>query len=197
MRYDLKFSRSGIWNAFGRIKRINEKLKQELQLKHSDIVLDIGCDKGDLVSFLQPFCRKIIGIDVNEGAVKNSQVTDLKFMDARETNFPENFFTKIVSCYTIEHIPNLQKLFEEIDSILKPGGLVVLYYPWELFRGMGTMRNAWIFYRNPFKGYKIHLNKLNHNKIKHLIKGTNLKIFKKKFYFDAQPAYITILIKKA
>lgn len=196
MKYDLKFSERGICNAFGRLKRINKKLKQELKLTSNDVVLDIGCDKGDLVSYLRPFCKEVVGIDINEEAIRNSNVQNLKMMDARETDFPNYYFTRIVSSMTIEHIPNIKKFFKEIDRILKPGGLVVLHYPWELFRGMGTMRNSWIFYRNPFKGYKIHINKLNHKKISNLIKGTNLKIIKKKFFFDPQPGYITILIKR-
>lgn len=195
MKYDLKFTQFGICNAFGRIERIMKRLKKELKLTMDDAVLDIGCDKGDMVAFLRPHCKKIVGIDINKDAINNSKIPNLKVLDARETNFPNNYFTKIISIHTIEHIPNLKKLFREIDRILKPNGLVVLHYPWELFKGMGTMRNAWIFYKNPFKGYKIHINKLNHKKIGILIKGTNLKIIKKMFFFDPQLGYITVLKK--
>ena len=196
MKYDSTFSRKGILSIFGRLDRINRKLKRELMLSFSDVVLDIGCDKGDLVSFLRPFCKKIIGIDINKEVIERSKNKDLMVMDARKTNFPDNYFTKIVSSMTIEHIPDLKKTFEEIDRIIKPQGLVVLHYPWELFRGMGTMRNAWIFYKNPFRGHLLHVNKLNHKKIEKLIKGTNLEIIKREMFFDPQPGYITVLKKK-
>ena len=137
MKYDSTFSRKGILSIFGRLDRINRKLKRELMLSFSDVVLDIGCDKGDLVSFLRPFCKKIIGIDINKEVIERSKNKDLMVMDARKTNFSDNYFTKIVSSMTIEHIPDLKKTFEEIDRIIKPQGLVVLHYPWELFRGMG------------------------------------------------------------
>lgn len=195
MKYDAQFSEIGINDAFGRLGRIRTMLKKELTLTKDDIVLDVGCDKGDLVSFLRPHCQEMIGIDINKDAINESSIPNLTVVDARETDFPDNYFTKIVSSHTVEHVPNLIKLFREIDRITKPHGLIVLYYPWELFKGMGTMRNAWKFYRNPFKGYKIHINKLSHNKIGKLIQGTNLKIIKRKFFFDPQPGYITILRK--
>jgi len=36
MKYDFQFSRKGIYNAFGRIDRINKKLKKELILSSND-----------------------------------------------------------------------------------------------------------------------------------------------------------------
>lgn len=195
MKYNAQFSSCGIWNGFGRLGRIRKRLKEELHLTKDDIVLDIGCDKGDLVQYLLPHCKSVFGIDVNREAIHDSTVPNLIIGDARRTDFPNGYFTKIVSSHTIEHISDLPSLFREIDRIIKPGGLIVLYYPWELFRGMGTMRNSWIFYRNPLKGYKIHINKLNHNNIRQFIEGTHLKIIKRKFFFDPQPGYITIVTK--
>ena len=195
VKYDLRFSQLGISNTFGRLKRINERLRRELQLTPHDVLLDIGCNAGDLVSYLHPVCRQVTGIDINEEAIRHSKVAGLYVMDARHTWFPEAYFTKIVSSHTIEHIPNLEALFQEIDRILRPGGVVVLLYPWELWRGMATMRNAWIFFRNPFKGYKFHVNRLNHRKIARLISETRLKIWRKTMHFDPWPGYITTLMK--
>ncbi len=148
MKYNFKFSQLGINDAFGRIERIRERLKKELELKIDDIVLDIGCDKGELVEFLRPHCEEVVGIDINKDAISNSKISGLMVADARKTSFLDGRFTKIVSSHTIEHIPNIRELFREIDRILRTDGLVILYYPWEIFRGMGTMRNAWIFYKN-------------------------------------------------
>ena len=196
MKYNLEFSRKGISNVFGRLDRINRKLKKELLLSPDDIVLNIGCDIGGFVNYLHPFCKKIFGIDINMDAITRSQNNDLVIMDARRLAFPNAYFTKIVTSMTIEHISNLRKVFEEINRVLKPEGFVVLHYPWELFRGAGTMRNAWIFYKNPFKGYLLHVNKLSHKKIERLIIETDLEVFKKKMFFDPQLGYITILRKR-
>jgi MoaA/NifB/PqqE/SkfB family radical SAM enzyme/SAM-dependent methyltransferase len=172
------------------------RLRRELKPAPDDVVLDVGCNFGALVSYLRPFCGEVVGIDVNAEAVRSSAVEGLRVMDGRQTDFPDGYFTKIVSSHTIEHITDLPALFREIDRILKPGGEVVLYYPCELWRGMGTMRNAWFSYRNPLMGYKIHVNWLSHRRVAGLIRGTDLEIFRKRFYFDPQPGYVTVLKKR-
>jgi len=195
MIYNKDFSKRGIADTFGRLARIRKKLVRELRLTPEDIVLDVGCDKGDLVAYAQQHCGEAFGVDINEETIHDSNTPNLKVADARKTDFPNEFFTKIVSSHTIEHITELPMLFKEMDRILKPGGLIVLHYPWEPIRGIGTIGNAWKFLGNPFLVHKIHVNRLSHRKIGKLIKGTRLKILKKKFFFDPQPGQITILTK--
>ncbi len=200
VRYDSAVFRcdmSGVWEPFGRRERVRNKLKEELRLTPNDVVLDVGCYRGELVSYLRPFCRKVVGIDVNAEVVRASAVEGLRVMDGRKTDFPDEYFTKVVSSHTIEHVTDLPALFRELERILRPGGEVVLYYPCELWRGMGTMRNAWFFYRNPLMGYKIHVNWLSHRRVAELIQGTDLEISRKSFYFDPQPGYVTVLTKRA
>ena len=199
VRYDSAVFRCdvpGVWEPVGRRGRVEGKLKEELRLSSDDVVLDVGCFDGHLVSYLRPFCQEVVGIDVNAEVVRASSVEGLRVMDGRCTDFPDGYFTKIVSSHTIEHITDLPALFREIDRILKPGGEVVLYYPCELWRGMGTMRNAWFFYRNPLMGYRIHVNWLSHRRVAELIQGTALEVLRKRFYFDPQPGYLTVLKKR-
>jgi len=195
MIYNKDFSKRGIADTFGRLARIRKKLVCEMLLTPDDVVLDVGCDKGDLVAYVQQHCREAYGVDINKETIRDSNTPNLKVADARKTDFPNEFFTRIVSNHTIEHITELPTLFKEMDRILKPGGLIVLYYPWEPIRGIGTIGNAWKFLGNPFLGHKIHVNRLSHRKIGKLIQGTHLKILKKKFFLDPQPGQITILTK--
>jgi SAM-dependent methyltransferase len=195
MNYDLNFSKRGIWGGFGRLRRIRRMLTRELRLGPTDVVLDVGCDRGRLVESLRPFCREVVGIDINEDAVRDSSVAGLRVMDALATDFPDAHFTRIVSSHTIEHIADLHAFFAEMSRILRPGGRLVLYYPWELWRGMGTMRNAWLLFGNPFAGHRMHLHCLSPGRIARFIRDTDLRATGARFFLDPQPGFITALTK--
>jgi ubiquinone/menaquinone biosynthesis C-methylase UbiE len=49
---------------------------------------------------------------------------------------PEESFDICISSHVIEHLEDPAELLQEAERVLKPGGLLALLYPWELFRGM-------------------------------------------------------------
>ncbi len=67
------------------------------------------------------------------GAVNGNEVPDQKLenppaefyrMDATATNFPAESFDIILSRSVLEHIPQVLDLYEEINRLLRPGGIV-------------------------------------------------------------------------
>ncbi len=50
-------------------------------------------------------------------------------MDPKEIDFPDNSFDVFISGEVFSRIPDLDKAFEEICRILKPGGLLVSWLP--------------------------------------------------------------------
>ena len=165
-----------------------------LKIKPNDIILEVGCDKGYFVKFLQQITNAF-GIDLNKEVISLADCNNLFVRDATNTRFPDNYFTKIYSFHTIEHIPDLRKFFNEIDRILKKNGIVVLAYPCEIFRGMCSLRQALKVYKNPFIARKLHIHKLNPKKIKKYLKGTSLKHIKSELLFALLPQYLTVLKK--
>jgi len=160
-------------------------------------ILEIGCGRGFFVKKIEKFTKFAVGIDVNPEAIKNSVSSKIKLADATNTNFPSASFDKIYSLHTIEHVPNLKKLFSEIDRILKPGGKVLLVYPWELIRGIGAIVAALIIFKNPFYCRKIHLHKIYPSKIKKIIKDSNLEHVESHFIPFKFPQFFTILKKRS
>lgn len=95
-------------------------------------VLDIGCGQGKL---LKNNPNLIFGIDLNKGVVENlkKQGLNVVFGDVVELPFEVNEFDVISCSHVIEHLTPLeaQKMFSEINRVLKPGGRVILTTPTE------------------------------------------------------------------
>jgi len=183
-------------NGFWRLMRkwfLFPKVFKLTNPEEKDIILEIGCERGDFVRTLSPYSQKVIGIDINKEIIEKTGSKNLIYMSAEKLEFPPSSFDKIVSCHTIEHLPDLKKVFSEIERVLKSGGKCILVYPLELIRGFSALRDAWLAFRNPFLASKIHLHRLWPNKLK---KFTQMKIIKKGILFSPSLDFYTILQKE-
>lgn len=124
--------------------KVHERLVQEFEfartlsgtLKGKD-VLEIGFGRGDFISmFLDAGVTTYTGIDFSVSAVK---IASNNFNDARvklykidATQLEENNSYDLIAMYDVyEHIPpfEIDAIWEKIDSILRPGGHVVISTP--------------------------------------------------------------------
>jgi len=117
----------------GDILLINHFL-QELPAESARNILDIGCGTGNYTDLFQKITRTkqyhIYGIEPSEGMIskarqKNSQIT-FKQATAEDIPFEGNFFDFVFMTDVIHHIPDIRKMFSEIQRILKPGGRVCI-----------------------------------------------------------------------
>ena len=183
-------------NFFGRENLIFKKILKYLEPKPKDRILDIGCSRGKTVRKIKKYSQNSTGIDISLEAVKNAVTSNIIEMDGVKIDFPQNYFDKIYSGHTIEHIPDLNKFIKEIERVLKPGGIILLIYPFELFRGSNTLTDAALVYKNLSTARKLHLHRLTPKKIKQLIMGTSLEHRKSKIHFVPFLSYFTVLEKK-
>ena len=176
-------------------KYLLRKVIQYLDPQPTDKILEIGCGRGFFTKKIQSLTKLTIGIDINPKAIAKGVTDNLKVMDATHLNFPSEFFDKIYSCHTIEHIPDLNRFFQEIERVLKSGGRLLLVYPWELIRGMGAIGSSLIIFKHPFYCRKIHLHKLNPEKVQALAANCQFRHIESHFSFFTTPQYFTILEK--
>jgi acetyltransferase-like isoleucine patch superfamily enzyme len=100
-------------------------------LSNLDVVLDVGCGEGFITNLLNPLCKKIVGIDYSEEAIKIAKTThkDIDFfvMTATNLQFENQSFEKVLCLELFEHLTPLQALTskKEILRVLKPGGLII------------------------------------------------------------------------
>jgi ubiquinone/menaquinone biosynthesis C-methylase UbiE len=117
----------------GDILLINHFL-QELSSADALTILDIGCGTGNYTDLFQKVTQakhyRVHGIEPSEGMIskarqKNSQIT-FKQATAEDIPFEGNFFDFVFMTDVIHHIPDIRKMFSEIQRILKPGGKVCI-----------------------------------------------------------------------
>lgn len=112
-----------------------KKMIRVSRLNKNDIILDLGCGEGFLISLL-PQINRIVGIDISQIALKkakkilnNKPNIQLKWGDAQKLNIPNESFDKIFCSETLEHLPNPRKAMKEIHRLLKKDGLAIISVP--------------------------------------------------------------------
>lgn len=92
-------------------------------------LLNVGGSTGIIDSYLSRHFSKVISVDIDDDAIEYAQRTfkkdNLEFhrADAMNLPFANGSFDVAVSSQVYEHVPDAQRMFEEIYRILKPGGL--------------------------------------------------------------------------
>jgi ubiquinone/menaquinone biosynthesis C-methylase UbiE len=172
-------------------EKIRGIIEKNLMPIAKERILEIGCNVGDDVKYFQEYAD-IYGIDSNKDAIINKVTKNILLRDAVNSDFPDESFDKIYSSHAIEHIQDKYKLFGEMDRILKPVGKLILIYPFELFRGMATIRVALQVKIAP---HRIHLHIYYPRKIEKIIKQTRLIHLYSKFFFARTPQWLTVLTK--
>lgn len=100
-------------------------------------VLDIACGDGYGTRILAQRCREIYGADIDKNiiAYNRENLSDMNIRydieDVTNLSYQDNEFDAITSMETLEHV-NVQKYFEELYRVLKPGGILIISTPQNL-----------------------------------------------------------------
>jgi SAM-dependent methyltransferase len=100
-------------------------------------VLDLGCGSGRHLVYLSKHGFDVYGIDIAEHGIKLSKEwlrkeglkANLKIGDIyKKLPYEDNFFDAIISIRTLHHnkIEKIRKLIKELESVLKPGGMIFI-----------------------------------------------------------------------
>jgi 2-polyprenyl-3-methyl-5-hydroxy-6-metoxy-1,4-benzoquinol methylase len=94
-----------------------------LNLRPTDLVLDLGCGEGLLVYKFRPHCAKISGIDISEKAVKiASRInpdSDFYRKDIVKTDFPPKSFDVVYCFEVLQYIKHKEPVFKEMFRLAR------------------------------------------------------------------------------
>lgn len=127
-------------SSIEQIKQYKKQSFQKMNIKPGNIILDLGCGNGDEVieiSKLTGTEGKVIGIDVNEQAIKvaltkvPSGTTNVEFVhqNGEKIPFKDNFFDSVRADRVFQHLIHPAIVLREMIRVTKPNGLITIIDP--------------------------------------------------------------------
>ncbi|MEO6590412.1 MAG: class I SAM-dependent methyltransferase [Pyrinomonadaceae bacterium] len=107
-------------------------------------VLEIGCGTGKNTEFLQTKSKKLIGADFSEEMLANAKEkitaenVEFRQMDLREKwDFADETFDLITCSLALEHIENIDFVFQQARKVLKKSGRFYIgeLHPFKQYQG--------------------------------------------------------------
>ncbi|GLG99762.1 Uncharacterized protein GBIM_06153 [Gryllus bimaculatus] len=109
------------------VEYLLEKLKSPL-----NEALDVGCGSGQSTKVLEPYFKKITGIDTSEEQIIEAQSKNTypkityRIGSAEKIEYPDAS-VQLITASQACHWFDLPKFYEEVERILVPGGILAMY----------------------------------------------------------------------
>ena len=120
------------------MKPTNEYFEGQLKsLAQGKTVLEYGCGPGTHSFRLAAVAERVVGIDISDVAIsqarerakaKGIENTEFHVMDAERLTFPDSTFDLVCGRAIVHHL-DVQRCFENVSRVLKPGGSALFHEP--------------------------------------------------------------------
>ncbi len=134
---------------------------QSSQLSNAT-VLELGGGTGYQAKWLTEHGVAITSIDIETSNYHEEQVFPVQTYDGLTIPYEDSSFDFVISSNVLEHVPNLEKMFSEIQRVLKPGGKAIHILPTPTWRVSTTLAGHWLLLSDvPRRLFQIRKNPLN------------------------------------
>ena len=142
--------------------------EESLKLNRPVTVLDIGCHEGMMLLYCQKNGSKVEfhGMDISQERLSTAlkrgyQSVALQDIRNYPFPFPDGFFDVVVCSHILEHLEHPEKVLQELNRIMKKGGLFIVGVPIGLPPGILWRRHIVPLY-NPAQRKKVVLRRFGH-----------------------------------
>ena len=110
-------------------------LKNSLISPTDDLIVDLGCGRGEWLSLLEENGYQAIGIDTNTIAIEHCQQLNFRAIHSDAVEYlktlPDNSVAVVTGFHIVEHLPFdvLVKLLSEAYRVVRASGLVIFETP--------------------------------------------------------------------
>ena len=121
--------------TFGRITHAGRRHATRVVNETGGHVLEVGVGTGLALPYYRGDLH-VTGIDFSEDMLERARakvaeenlthVTELRQMDARRLDFPDNSFDTVVAMHLISVVPDPEQVMVEMARVCKPGGQILL-----------------------------------------------------------------------
>jgi len=182
-------------------KKLPERLRKSLEIgevKEKEMILDIGCGRGELVMNSAAKGAKAIGIDyaiealklARKGIEKNRVEKNALVLqaDAKKLPFQNNSFTMVFLIDIVEHLHpwEVDELMQEVQRVLKPRGKIVIETSPNSFVAKPLYGIGKLFGIQRGWNEKVHVNEQNYFKLRRTLKKHG---FKGKVWLEMVPLW--------
>ena len=172
------------------------EIREYLKKNECRKIIEIGCNTGYMIDELKRFSEKVYGVDIDKDVVYQAKLRnhDVFACDAENLAFPEGIFDAVISIHVIEHIVDIARAMREFARILKPGGTMILIYPFEPVAGITCIPFA------PLSNKcHVHLRALKPKDLTRIVTDNCTDLFSVTHvgYLSLAPTYMSVFRKKS
>jgi len=116
------------------------------------VVLDAGCNTGDIAAYLITKGCIVYGIDINPDFVEIAKSKGIfaSVCPIEKITFADNFFDVCWTSEVLEHLYNPEEGIAQLYRVLKPGGKLVGTVPFVDHKFSSHSKYQWVWHQHNF-----------------------------------------------